>query len=108
MQILWPIHKGLASMRGACPAALLLPAGLAGCEHCRGLGGNLRSIQVTALSAVVLSLQVAAVADLDREQSFLKRYSDRCVPAQHRGVRFALQRRLTLLVLRAMLTARER
>lgn len=79
-------------MQGACPAALLLLAGLDGCEHCRGLGGNLRSIQVTALSAVVLSLQVAAEADYDREQSFPKHDSDRCVPAQHRGVRFALQR----------------
>lgn len=40
-------------LQGSCPAALIQSAslvGLAGCEHCKGLGGNVWGIQVIALS----------------------------------------------------------
>lgn len=73
MQILWPVHEGLASVQGSCPAALVRSSsltGLAGRKNRKGLGGNLRGIQVIAFSVVTLSLQVAAVVDLDRGQSF--------------------------------------
>lgn len=57
----------------------------------------MRGIQVIAFSVVVLSLQVAAVVDLDRGQSFPKHKSDRRVPVQRRGARFALQRQFAPL-----------
>lgn len=40
-------------MQGSCPAALIQSAslvGLAGYEHCKGLGGNVWGIQAIALS----------------------------------------------------------
>lgn len=104
----WCVEPWLV-LQGSCPAALIQSAllvGLAGCEHCKGLGGNVWGIQIIVLSPSSLCDGSGWLGE--RTGPSQKHKPCLCIQIQHRSGRFALQRVFTPPHISTTQTAHER